>query len=239
MGAGRYAPGEAHVVFRRRIRAPYRSRGCLFFGPRGHRARDYLNPPYVHQLVELAAAGMPVLCADWGGVDTFGNDVAVSRAVSGATFLKSAEVKAAPGRIYLVGMSMGAVTALNYARLVGPSAVAAIALITPPIHLARLHDATEREELALAIEAAHGGRERWEAVKHAKDPAQNAHELTGIPIGVWYSPADEHIPADLVRDFRDRLPDTVTLRSVGDLDHASAAWSVPGSQLASWLQGHC
>jgi alpha-beta hydrolase superfamily lysophospholipase len=110
-------------------------------------------------LQAIARLGLPVLSADCSGSGHWGNDTAQTDATAMLSFIRSSTfLKAhATRKAVLMGVSMGGLLALNWARA-NPTLVAAICLFYPCVNLQAEHDGTGgATATAAGTEAAYGG----------------------------------------------------------------------------------
>lgn len=195
------------------------------------RATDWIATP-VPAVNRLAQSGYPVTLPDLGG-DLWGNDTAQTKIGDARAYLQgSAGAKA--GKIWLLGYSMGALAALNWARA-NPTLVAAIVLVEAVIDLADFHD--HNASYVASIEAAYGGTAGYTAAVAAHNPATHATDLAGIPIDYWYSNGDTLIPTAPMMTFCSALG--ITPRAIaGDPTHANAPLALDGAAVFSFLTAH-
>ena len=136
---------------------------------------------------------MPAVAPDLRA--TWGNDEAME-IVRVELEAARRELSASDGPAVLVGASMGALTALNYA-LRHPDDVACLLLALPIVDLAELHGRLpEGDPMRASIEAAHGG-----APDPGTWPLQQAPELARIPQLLWISRDDPVGSSRLARRY--------------------------------------
>jgi alpha-beta hydrolase superfamily lysophospholipase len=129
--------------------------------------------------------GLPIISAKYGG-QVWGNDTAQTRVGDAIAYMTGGEFNAKTDKVLLLGVSMGGMLALNWARA-NPSKVAAIILFYPAVNLQWIHD----NGGAATTEAAYGGSlASFNAAVAAHDPLQHTAEYAGVPIQMWYSDAD-------------------------------------------------
>lgn len=151
----------------------------------------------IRRMVEgLTSRGLPVISNDQSGPSNWSTDLALTR-VTGALTRIGAITGARTDRVLLLGDSMGATVALNWARA-NPTLVRAIALVIPVVNLEHAHDETA---LAAGIEAAYGGLAGYQAALPNKNPALFHSSYVNIPIKFWYSEDDPAAVASEVTDF--------------------------------------
>lgn len=194
-GVGQYASGEAHLCVRSRQCVPGK-RGILFAHSYGGNALDMIGAGGGVDLSpvnrELALLDCPIIGADLGGVRAWGNDTAQARMTNLQSFVES-WFGAASEPVIVMGVSMGALLALNWARA-NPAQVRAIVLMYPVVNLQAQHDGTggAGNFAAADIEWAYGGSlSAFESAAPAHDPAQNEAAYTNaFDIRAYYSTAD-------------------------------------------------
>jgi pimeloyl-ACP methyl ester carboxylesterase len=169
------------------------------------------------ETIRAAQDGAAVASTDLGGTYTWGNPTSVAAIGSARTFIHSALVTATD-KCVLVGSSMGALAALNYARA-NPALVAGIALLLPSLDLRDLHD-NNRGGFAAGIEAAYGGTAgTFDAQATASNPAEHlaAIDALDVPIHVWASTDDPIALWSIVQTFA--AATGATVHSVGAAGH--------------------
>jgi pimeloyl-ACP methyl ester carboxylesterase len=186
-GVGQYASGyasEAHTAVWDRA---YKSggRGMIF----GHLATgnsQYLVGQAGMLPIDAALASFgPIMAGDFGG-DQWGNSEAQTLVGDAWAWLKS-QYGAKTDRVVLIGLSMGALNVLNWARA-NPTLVKAIVLFYPVVNLQAMYNGTggASNEFESSINTAYGGVPNYSTY----DPASNASSYTGVPIRMYYSTAD-------------------------------------------------
>jgi hypothetical protein len=133
----------------------------------------------------------------------------------------------ASGKVHLVGVSMGGLCALNWAKA-NPTLVQSITLLIPVVDVQAVYDA-DRGGFAASIAAAHGGRP-----PDSENPADNTGSFTGIPTRLYYSTTDTITLA--AEQEASAAGSGATLVSMGAVGHF---WGPPwsGRELAFWIKG--
>lgn len=194
----------------------------------------------------LADAGYVVLSIDAGGPTTFGNDAAMAAITAAYNWLTGAG-KARPGKIGVVGWSMGGCNALNWVKR-NPAKVAAVQCWTPLTDLDFFHGTAGYTPAyspgsvapggyAAEIDAAYGGNYAVNAAGHKIRDEYASWRGLGIPIKVFTAVDDAVIPVGQSRDgFVAGVADAnVTFRSVASGGHTGLFDQVPTSEtLAYW-----
>jgi pimeloyl-ACP methyl ester carboxylesterase len=201
-GVGQYASGQAsdkHVVIHdRSYRPDGTKRAVIWMHSAGGDAIEPViasNNALPH-LAAIASLGVPIISFDAAGggaqapAKHWGNDYAQARVTDALAYLRSkfgVHPTAAP---ILLGVSMGGLLALNYARL---NPVAATGLMYPVVDLQAIHDGTGGASAggAATTEAAHGGTlATFDAGVAAHNPQQNQAAYLGKTITMWHSDSD-------------------------------------------------
>jgi pimeloyl-ACP methyl ester carboxylesterase len=228
-GTGLYAASE-HSVFltRNNYRAGGNYRGVILGPGHGGTAIDAVTPTYTNlQLEALADAGIPTLVVDAGGATAWGNDTAIARMGDAKTYLQGT-LGAKTGKIFLWGFSMGALSALNWART-NLSSVAAIALVCPATDLADLHD---NRGFGTEINTAYTNLAGYTAALPTHSPVQFASTLT-VPCKVWYGDADTTIPPSTVTAFNAAYGGSISTVAMAGIGHNPVP--VPPQDVVSFL----
>lgn len=152
--------------------------------------------PRMHQLlVEAANGGVPSVAAMVGGAATFGNPTSVAAVGTDLTAVAAATGSSAE-KVHLVGASMGAAVACEYA-IANPTNIATMTLLIPLVDIVGLYESNTggfRAQIGTA----------WGVTYPTPLPADadilaQAATLSGIPIRLYYAPDDPLIdPADVV-----------------------------------------
>lgn len=218
---GAYQSGEGSCLLHSRLH-PFdgSKRACLYFWGRGNQSWQATSRVYWNGLQrDLAEAGIPVLSGDYGSPTHWGSPTAVTRAEQLRVW-GSDQLKLRSDKVVVMGISMGSLAALNYARA-NPSKVAAIVLITPITRLAYYHDTYNGGSEAAQIDTAYGGLAAYQAAVPTSDPQQYAASLSGIPLKAWYSTTDPDIPVAHVQSFAAAVGGTSA--SLGAVGHSAGA----------------
>lgn len=226
-----YHVGDASVVLRPNRSKPSARVGCLYAWGHGNTAEIVTNPAYWNGVgLAPAEVGIPTISGDYGG-QLWGNDTAIGRLDEAWAYLQSKG--AVSSQVFLLGISMGALLVLNWARL-NLSKVRAICLLTPGIDLANIHDVT-RLDLTAEIDAAYGGSAGYMAALPTHSPSQYAAALAGgPPIRSYYSTDDPSITPQTVLDFSAASGgEAISLGAVG---HSAGA--LVRSEVADFFQHH-
>lgn len=171
--------------------------------------------------------------------DGWGNAGVLEKMAETKTWLQgSGGAKA--GKISLIGISMGATAALNYALSLGSSAketIASIALLSPVLDTADVAGVPRDIYLEQSLYYAFGGSESTFAVQGpAYNPQDNLSEINAlkIPIHIWYSSDDPIAYHGVTEDFIESSGPYVTGTVVGAYQHSIDDF--PMDAIAAWLQ---
>ena len=200
MGFGAVVAGEGEVTILPKYPTPTgTSMGVLYCHGAGGPARQALEPAFAPVLNALASAGHPVLSCDLGGLATWGNDVVLARMGTAKAYLH-ATLGARPGKILLVGASMGGLSALVWAKN-NPTLTAGVIGIVPVSDVTDMHT-NNRQGLRASIDSAYPGG--W---------SEAAHGATRNPVTVAAAGAYADVPMLLISAQSDTtvLPSTVAL----------------------------
>jgi pimeloyl-ACP methyl ester carboxylesterase len=218
-GSGLYATGEAHLYV-----GPLESRAGLppvvvCHGANGTALTTNTDANVYPAVRACATNDLATLAGDLGGTNTWGNDTSRARVSDAKTYLQGSAHSAKAGGVLLLGISMGALTALLWAKA-NPTLVRATALLIPELDPTTVHD-TNRGGFAAAIEAAYGGLAGWNAAKATHDPSIDAASYTGFPIAIWNSSNDSiGTPAATVASWA--VAAGATTHSLGAVGHDSS-----------------
>lgn len=181
---------------------------------------------------QLVRHGMTALAIDAGGSQNWGNAAAKSAITAAKSFLHS-DLGVPTGPVVLVGVSMGATVALNYAREF-PSNVAGLALLYPACDLEDLIAATP--SLETSINSTFGTTNATE--REPFNPAANPSDLLDVngqlllPVRLWYSANDPTCRPGQVLAFADAIGAETT--NMGDQAHNVIG--MDPVQVSSWVR---
>lgn len=137
----------------------------------------------------LTQEGYTVMSHDNGGAQTWGSDTAMAR-MSAAFEQLQADASVMPGRVVLLGQSMGGLNSILWAAR-NPSKVAAVVLFLPVLDLGEVH-ATPGGYAGL-IDAALGTTYSDEVQGAMRSPIIMARNGVAprVPCQIWYGVGDE------------------------------------------------
>lgn len=239
-GRGRYAPDEHDVVL---LPRDHRHDGtvlgvvyCHAAASDALSASDPVGRPGEWTLVRAVAERHPVVLADLGGRSTFGNPTSLARIDDARRYLQGTW-GARSGPVALIGVSMGAVGALNYAAANRAHVTAAVGVLP----LSDLHEIYTRGgpvDYASMIAAA-WGVPVGAALPGGADPTRNTADLVGLPYQAWYASNDHVVPAATVTNLTTLLGVRAEAIDMGALGHSQQAIGSPDvPRILDFLRAH-
>lgn len=220
---GEYQAGEGVVTCRPQTQTT--KRGVIFCHGAGGSALNALHLTGIPRQAEIvrtvADEGYTVLAGDFGGAQTWGNDTSLTRVGQAVTHL-TALSGVNTGKVHLIGISMGGLVALNYAKA-NPTLVSSVTALIPTIDLKHVYDEDVQSSAAL-IDTAYGGTYVDDDQKADHNPHHwGPLEASFVPTRIWHASDDEWCPLASYTDFA-ATPNT-TLTNVGALGHSDDAIS--------------
>lgn len=207
--------------------------GVILLHGRGADATVFDNyyGPYNDFVYQLVRYGCICLSIDAGGRYNWGGPLAVSAIASAKTYLQGT-LGAAAGQVALVGISMGATGAINYARQY-PAEVSGLALMYPAVDIEDILIA--QPQLEGEVNGAYGASDATTRAPH--DPAQNVADLLDggnlrWPMKLWYSTNDPVCRQDAVLAFA--AATGAETESVGADGHGLI--KMPPEGVATWVR---
>jgi acetyl esterase/lipase len=182
--------GESFVMMRPNRVQPVAKKGIIFChgsGSTSTMAIDYLGATRL--LTLLAGEGHPILSGDWGGIDTWANDTALSRITAGKNYLQS-NMGAPAGQIILIGVSMGGANSLAWAGN-NPTLAAGVVGLIPVVDFLDIQ-VNQRMGLHNNLNSAYGGNYVNDVYGPTHSPQSMADwgKFDGIPIRTYYGDTD-------------------------------------------------
>lgn len=228
------ASGDQVLVMLDRLQQVGAGRAAVWAHYRGGLPTDvWLGDTYRVHGQALNALGLPLISGAFGGPTHWGTDTAQARVDEAVGILGSAEFAAKTDKVVLLGISMGALLALNWARA-NPAKVACLALMYPVTDLAYMHD-TAALGFTAEIEAAYGGAAGYQAALATHNPQANAAAYEGMPIKMWYSDADASV-GDTPAAFAAAV-DTVEPRVLPGAVHTDLS-VIPTAEVQAFVSAH-
>ena len=215
-GQSRYVAGEWDAIFDR----PGVTRPLIWcHGNNGNATNDFSGYSYVFNLF---ARYFKVYVADLGG-NTFGNDTGIARVASLVTY-------AGNGPVVLVGASMGASVAINYA-VRNPTKVLAIANVIPALDF----NSVDSSNLGWTnLNAAYPPAYNAATDGPTHNPLQIANQLpSNLPVKLWTSSDDPTCPPATADAFVAARPQTQRT-VIGAYGHGGIAIAAP--DMLNWMK---
>lgn len=186
-------------------------------------------------LREVVTQGRVLVNGDWGGPETWGNDLAMARISMGYNTLQSLYgVKS--GKVALLGGSMGGLNALVWAAA-NPTLVSCIVTVIPVIDLNDVVTGNRGGYGSTASAAYSGG---WSqavyGATHNPLTMASAGRYAQIPILAFYGTADLLCLPSKLLEFAAAVGSSVTLVPIAGLGHSYDTWSaMDHDQVAAFL----
>lgn len=210
--------------------------GIVYCHSRGNDASQAVAPGWIDDVTSaLALAGYIVYGGDGGGTLTWGNDASQAAVATAKTNLQAAAIGAKAGKVGLLATSMGALTALNWARA-NAALVGCVALAIPVVDLAYEHD-NNVNGYGAEIEAAYGNLAGYTAAVAAHNPMQNAAaHAAGPPLKMWRSTNDAIAVTARQDAFAAAVGANCPVSSLGAAGHSPV--STPPAEVVAFFQAN-
>lgn len=189
-GVGAVSAGEKYLAIRPKYTRTPAPLGILYCHSSNGQAHE---PQYFGGVMDimaaLAAAGHPILSCELGGLSPWGNTTSQARMSEAYTYLQSS-MGARPGKVAVMGLSMGGVTSLSWAGN-NPGKVAGAVGFIPAVDMTDIV-AKNSGGLASSIHTAYGGTytEAVFGANHNPQTMAAAGRYAGIPIRTYYGDTD-------------------------------------------------
>jgi hypothetical protein len=183
----------------------------------------------IHPVLDILAQDFIIVSGDWGG-NQFGNDLSMGLINDALDYIRLSW-NASDDAPVLLGGSMGACVALNYALDNPVSAVCAV------IPLIDMTSAWEDDILGLqaAINAAYGGTYDPVTEGPTNDPLMFAASLSPtIPIALMVSTNDPYLPNLTAHEFIWERPETI-YRELGAVGHADTSFEAGQAEIIDFI----
>jgi pimeloyl-ACP methyl ester carboxylesterase len=189
---------------------------------------NMMGATYVDDFRAMAQTSHPVTTSDQGGISTWANDTAIARVADQITY-SSLQFGTRSDRVALIGDSMGALLALNWAWR-NPGKPRAVVLRSPVVALEAFYD--RNAVFQGAINSAYGGT-LDEAELDSHDPMRNLDLIRpfGDRIAIWYATEDDYVPLSEVEAFA-ALVGATLFQVAGEHEDTL---NVPPDQPAYWM----
>lgn len=187
----------------------------------------------------MVDAGYPVLAMDLGetgvtpgGKDGWGNATVVARIATAFTYMTGVAVGAKTAKVFLVGVSMGNIGAMNYAKA-NPTKVAGLFGVIPACDMDDIYQ-NNRSNLRAPIGTAHGVTYPT-ALPAGSNPATSTGSLSSVPTRLSYSTADAIIIPATVTALASAIGATALIHSTS-LAHSEASVAAADlPALVAWM----
>ena len=192
-------------------------------------------PAYTGQypLFDALRKNFCVASGDFGG-DTWGNKSAMNDVLAVKGWMQT--MGARPGKVALVGISMGTLTSLNFAHMY-PEQVACVVDILPAINLADFAN-NNRSGYSAESNAVYPGGYSDAVYGSIFNPYYYASSLT-IPVKLFYSTADTVALPTYVTGFAANCPTASATVVSSTLNHSEAAvGAAPLNSILSFISKH-
>lgn len=232
VGKDRYAAGEEDIVLgTMRSWNLAQPEGVLFCHGAGDTALQAFAKVLQRETMTALARHATVLVADLGFA-SFGNATAITRVGQAITYLRSTWGQSGP--VVMVGISMGAITALAY-TLAHPTEVKACALVIPGLDIADLHTHNVLGVPAL-IDAAYPPAYSDATDGPTHSPIHFAGSLpANLPIHLWTSSDDNLAVPSTADAFVAARPQTART-DLGALGHTDTAISAARPAVTDFVE---
>lgn len=189
-------------------------------------ALSCFQPPTVSffkMLDAIVDSGYMIVSVDMGGINTYGNDTAMSRIDDAITYAQANGGRS--GAVQMLGTSMGGGAAMVYAK----RTPANVKSVTVTSALCSLNDFKTNNRAGIggtAVDAAYGGSYSDGVYGATKSPVLFASSLT-VPGQMWHSTDDTTCPSSFA--------DTVAAAWPGVDYHKSAVGDHGSEQASAWF----
>lgn len=210
---GLITPGDLEIVIRPKYTPTVPRYGILYTHGAGGTADALIDYGHAtHRTRYAADAGFTAISSDWGGPQTWGNQVAMDALTAGYNYLQN-QPGVKPGKVFISGGSMGGLNALNWAAR-NPTKVAGLSIYIPVIDMAGIHD-QNLSGYASYIDNAYASLGGWDTATMAStwSPLHEAAagKYAGIPIRINYGLQDPLCLPDRPPQFKDLVGSNVEL----------------------------
>lgn len=213
-GKGRVHAGESDVRLYPRDYVPDgTTRGLLYVHGAGQNSNAAITAAFYGQyyIVHRLAQVFPVLCADLGGTQTWGNSTVVSRLQEARTSLIE-DMGALDGPVLCVGTSMGALSLLNYFANHSDEVIAGVGLIP----VSDVDDIRDNDRLGLRDDIDLANGVTWpDPLPAGVNPTDNAAAFASFPYLAMYASDDEVIIPSTVTNLVSLMGDTAEAVNMG------------------------
>lgn len=179
----------------------------------------------------LAYAGYHVLAGDWGGQQTWGNDVLLARLEAGRALLMGLGCQS---KVVLVGASMGNLNIFRFMADHPDQVVCGVGLIPAT----NIEDLRARNVLGIkALAEAAWGIGPTDPIPARGVPMNRVADMTSVPWAAWYGAADTVVKAsDTVAIAAALGPDSMAVQTDAAIDHGdNLVAKTPWADVLDWV----
>lgn len=193
-------------------------------------AATIMTPDWIDDFKAVANTGHPLSTSDQGGGSTWANDASIARVSADLTQIAS-DLGTRTDRTALIGDSMGALLALNWAWR-NPGKPRAIALRSPVVSMEAFYN--RNAGFQGAMDSAYGGHSGFLAALPTHDPLQNLDLIRpfGDRIALWYATSDDYTPISEIESFAALVGAHLF---IVEGEHEATITTVPPDQPAFWM----
>lgn len=187
-GVGRVSAGEKDIIMRPKCARLTPLPAVLYIHGYGSDALTWQTIPTRSYVVNvLADAGHTMLCADFGGTGTWGNDTVLSRITAAYTYAQTLP-GVLPGGVILLAQSAGAQAAIAWSA----ANIAKVRCVIGQIPVINVQDVRDNRGYMAAIDSAYAGGYSDAAYGAAHSPYVIAGNggLNDVPMQLWYGDSD-------------------------------------------------
>lgn len=223
-GIGTVTAGDGAVVMSPKFLPSSPKPGVLHAHGAGGYSQNMIDPTGLQSSLygAIGDSGRVLLSSDYGGPANWGASTAMTRMSAANTYLHTLPgVKA--GKVALIGGSMGALCALNWAAA-NPTLVSCVVGVIPVVNLTDIVG-NNRGGYAAEVIAAYGGSYSEAANGPTSNPKTNAAtKYAGIPILLYYGTSDTLCLPSEVTGFAAAAGSNVTMRAL-EGGHDYGTWA--------------
>lgn len=242
-GSGAYVAGEGHVAIVPRGQASTTKRAVIFLhGWQGDATYALSLEDWSAQVALIRTildAGYWVFSIDAGGPGAWANNTALTNIGLAKTWIQS-NFAVPSGKVHVLGISMGGLTALAWANQ-NPTLAASCLSIIPVLDIEYVR-ANNVNSAAASIDSAYGGTYVDSTQKAVHNPSyfvtQAGAGILSVPTQLWYVTNDTYTPNSTYTSFASSYP-TADINSLGALGHGNAAVNaIPNASVLNFLQAN-
>lgn len=212
--SGKIQAGEQEVVLLPRSIRPLKQGVMYVHGAESSNpgGMSWLSIPGRWGVIQAVVSSSTTLCPELAGNETWGNATALSRMTSSYNYLQTLP-GVSNGKISLLAQSMGAVTAIAWAKA-NPGKVDRIALIIPVINL---NDVRNNSGYKPYIDSAYGGSysEATYGANHNPLTIALSGGIPGVKVQLWYGALDSLCRPEFALQFASALGSNCEVHRIG------------------------